>query len=127
MSINTVLTQILTSLEYGLQRRFMRRTGVRVSMCWNFIIHQIFSEFLQPLRDFRTQRVSLFLLGFLFLLVLGILLAWISSGCPDPSSTKIDTGTGEMSLIYLWLLFMGFGDFSGLVHKGLPRSFINRS
>ena len=28
MSINTVLTQILTSLECGLQRHFMRRTGV---------------------------------------------------------------------------------------------------
>ena len=26
-------------------------------------------------------------------------LAWISSGCPDPSSTKLDTGTGEMSLL----------------------------
>ena len=29
----------------------MRRTGVRVSIFRNFIIHQIFSEFLQPLRD----------------------------------------------------------------------------
>ena len=33
-----------------------------------------------------------------FLLVFVVLLAWISSGCPDPSSTKLDTGTGEMSL-----------------------------
>ena len=34
-----------------------------------------------------------------FLLVLGIWLAWFSTGSPDPSSTKIDTGTGEMSLL----------------------------
>ena len=54
MSINTVLTRILTSLEYGLQRCFMRGTGVRVSVFRHSIIHQIFSEFLQPLRDFRT-------------------------------------------------------------------------
>ena len=32
MSINTVLTQILTSLGCGLQRYFMRRTGVWVSV-----------------------------------------------------------------------------------------------
>ena len=38
-------------------------------MHWNFIIHQIFSEFLQPLRDFRiTTRVSLCsLLSLLFI------------------------------------------------------------
>ena len=34
-----------------------------------------------------------------FLFGFGFLLAWISSGCPDPSSTKLDTGTGEMSLL----------------------------
>ena len=34
-----------------------------------------------------------------FLFVFGILLAWVSSGCPDPSSTKLDTGTGEVSLL----------------------------
>ena len=34
-----------------------------------------------------------------FLEVLGTWLAWIFSGCPDPSSTKSDTGTGEMSLL----------------------------
>ena len=36
-------------------------------MYWNFVIHQIFPEFLQPLRDLRTQRVALFPLGFLFI------------------------------------------------------------
>ena len=34
-----------------------------------------------------------------FLFVFGILLAWISSGFPDLSSTNSDTGTGEMSLL----------------------------
>ena len=33
-----------------------------------------------------------------FLIVFGISLAWIYSGFPDLSSTKLDTGTGEMSL-----------------------------
>ena len=46
---------------------FTRRTGVRVSMYWNFIIHQIFSEFLQPLQDRRTQRVAPFDRGFLLI------------------------------------------------------------
>ena len=34
-----------------------------------------------------------------FLFVFGISLAWVSSGCPDLSSTNSDTGTGEMSLL----------------------------
>ena len=70
MSINTVLTQILTSLECGLQKHFMRRTGVRVSMFKNFIIHQIFFEFLQPVSPFFQQRVSPFFLWLFFSLVL---------------------------------------------------------
>ena len=45
----------------------MRRIGVRVSTFRNFIIHQIFPEFLQPLRDVRTQRVAPFHLGFFFM------------------------------------------------------------
>ena len=97
MSMNTVLTQVLTSLCSRLQRSFMRRTGVTISEYWNFIIHQNFSEFLQPLRDLRTQRFTLFLRGFLFI-GFGILLAWVSSGRPDLSSTVVDTCTGEMSL-----------------------------
>ena len=35
-------------------------------MFWNFVIHQIFSEFLQPLRDLRIQRVAKFYRGLLF-------------------------------------------------------------
>ena len=77
----------------------MRRTGVRASVFWNFIIHQIFSEFLQPLRNLRIiTRVSPFYRG-LFFFGFGILLAWVSSGFPDLSSTNSDTGTGEMSLL----------------------------
>ena len=38
-----------------------------------------------------------------FLFVSGILLAWVSSGLPDLSSTELDTGTGEM-LLYLLVL-----------------------
>ena len=34
-----------------------------------------------------------------FLLVFGFLLAGISSGLPELSSTSSDTGTGEMSLL----------------------------
>ena len=80
----------------------MRRTGVRASLKWNFIIHQILPEFLQPFRNLRIVRthgsprsiVVSFLFGF------GILLAWVSSsGFPDLSSTELDTGTGEMSLL----------------------------
>ena len=59
----------------------------------------MFPEFLQPFRDLRiTTRVSPFYRG-LLLYVFGILLAWISSGFPDLSSTELDTGTGEMSLL----------------------------
>ena len=34
-----------------------------------------------------------------FYLVFWILLAWVSSGLPELSSTNSDTGTGEMSLL----------------------------
>ena len=45
----------------------MRRTGVRASVYWNFIIHQIFPEFLQPFRNLRiTTRVSPYYRGFFF-------------------------------------------------------------
>ena len=46
----------------------MRRTGVRISVFRNFIIDQIFPEFLQPLRDLRIiTQVAQFYRGFLFL------------------------------------------------------------
>ena len=34
-----------------------------------------------------------------FLLVFGVWLAWSASGFPELSSTDLDTGTGEMSLL----------------------------
>ena len=81
----------------GSKEALWEETGVRASVYWNFIIHQIFPEFLQPFRDLRIQRVARsIVVSFLF--VFGILLAWVSSGCPDPSSTKLDTGAGEVSL-----------------------------
>ena len=71
----------------------------------NFIIHKIFSEFLQPVRieEYNGSPRSLnngslrsfygsFLLGF------RILLAWSISGRPDRSPTVVDTVTGQMSL-----------------------------
>ena len=67
----------------------MRRTGERISLYWNFIIHQIFPEFLQPLRDLRIQRVAQFNRGFFFVFFC-FLLDWVPSCRPDL--------TGEMSL-----------------------------
>ena len=57
MSINTVLTQILTSRRRRLWRNFMRRTGVWVSAFRNSVINKIFSEFLQPFRYVGIIRV----------------------------------------------------------------------
>ena len=48
----------------------MRGTGVWVSAFRNSVIHQIFSEFLQPFQDFGTKRVSPFFRGYRFYLVL---------------------------------------------------------
>ena len=94
-----------------------KRTGVRVSMFWNFVIHQIFSEFLQPFRDFRActtwvgkQRVAPFPLGFLFIRF-WIFIGLVNIGSPWSLINHSDTVTGEMSLsvrssrsrIWIWL------------------------
>ena len=90
----------------------MRRTGVRVSMFWNFIIHQIFlwslaaTRRFQSLHDLSRQTTGrpvpsttcLLVLSLVFLLGFGFLLAWSISGRPDRSSTVVDTVTGEKSL-----------------------------
>ena len=59
----------------------------------------VFREMSQPLRDLRIQRVAPFCRGFLFYLVFGFLVAWVSLGRPDLSSTEFDTCTGEVSLL----------------------------
>ena len=41
-------------LNVGSKDASLRRTGVRVSVYWNFIIHQIFFEFLQPPPGFQS-------------------------------------------------------------------------
>ena len=72
----------------------MRKTGVRAScngissstkFSLNSCCHSGISE--------SSHRLSR------SIVVSFLLLAWISSGFPDPSSTNLDTGTGEMSLI----------------------------
>ena len=63
----------------------MRRTGVRVSVYWISSSTKISLNFLQPLRDLGIQRVARSIV--------------VSSGCPDLSSTEVDTCTGEMSLL----------------------------
>ena len=64
-----------------------------------FHLQQIFPEFLQPLRDLRTQRVAPIYRGFLIFLEFYWL--GVSSGRRDLSSTfSFDTCTGEMSLSF---------------------------
>ena len=75
--INIVFTQIHTSRERRLQRWFTRRTGVWVSVFRNSVIHKIFSELLQPLRDFGTKRVSPFLIG-VFVFIWFLVFGWLS-------------------------------------------------
>ena len=79
------------------RRWFTRRTGVWVSAFRNSVIHQNFTEFLQPFQYVGTQRAAPFPLGFLFM-GFGFLLAWSIPGRPDRSSTIVDTVTGKMSL-----------------------------
>ena len=98
MSMNIMFTQILTSLECRLQRSFVRRTGVREPPCngissstkisLNSCSHSGISEF----NELPRSIVVSFLFGF------GFLLAWVSSGCHDPSPTELDTCTEVMSL-----------------------------
>ena len=67
----------------------------------NSVIHEIFSEFLQPLRDVGTQRVSPFYRGFIFILVLGFWLAWVTTGLAVLSSLQhvnLTQGTGWESI-----------------------------
>ena len=67
MSIKHCLPKSSRLVDVGSKDTSLRRTGVRVSVYWNFIIHQNFSEFLQPLRDVSTRRVAPFYRGFIFI------------------------------------------------------------
>ena len=67
MSINIVFTQILTSLEMLALMKFHEknwRENLRV-LEFHHPPKKNFLEFLQPFRDFRTQRVAPFDRGFL--------------------------------------------------------------
>ena len=84
----------------GSKEWFMRRTGVWVSVFRNSVIHQIFPEFLQPLRDVRTQRVSPFHRGFVFF-GFGFLVGLDNNGSHRSiirSTCELETGTGWESI-----------------------------
>ena len=129
VSIDTVFTKIHTSRRRRLWRWLMRRTGVRISVFWNFIIHWIFSEFLQPFRYVGMTQVSPFLIVvfvFLWLWIFG----WLSQQLLfwDSRRTRISpelarpesANNGFVRSIGVSFLF-GFGFFVGLVN-GSPRS-----
>ena len=88
VSMNTVFTQIHTSLGCGLWRYFMRRTGVWVSVFRNSLIHEIFCEFLEPpgfqnLRDPSQQTTGFTVLSWSpFYLFLGIF-GWLGDLARD--------------------------------------------
>ena len=73
VSFNIVFTQIHTSRRRRLQRWFMRRTGVWVSVFKNSFIHKILSEFLQPFRYVGMTRVSPHLFVIIIFFGFGIL------------------------------------------------------
>ena len=64
----------------------------------NFVIHEIFSEFLQPLQDVGMARVSPFLIVvFDFIWFLDLWLAWATTGL-SALSCELDTSTGWESI-----------------------------
>ena len=75
----------------------MRRTGVRVSVNWNFIIHQIFPEFLQGISEFNGLPSSI-VVSLLFSFWVFVGLSSIRS--PWSIINLLDTCTGEMSLLF---------------------------
>ena len=93
--VQTVFSQIRTSLKRRLWRRFMRRTGVWVSAFRNSVIHENFSEFLKPFRYVGIQRISPFLIVvFIFIwfwvgLVNGSPRSVLSTGSLDTVTRRI--------------------------------------
>ena len=79
----------------------MRRTCVCVSAFRNSLIHEIFSEFLQPFRDFGAKRVSAFFLGVFIFIGFGIF-GWLGQQRVHPffpfNMFTLDTDTGWKSI-----------------------------
>ena len=98
--LTLLFTQIHTSRRRRLQRWFIRRTGVWVSAFRNSVIHEIFSEFLQPFRYIGTQRVAPFLFVVFVLFCFGFLVGLDNNGSPLSirSTCELDTGTGWASI-----------------------------
>ena len=69
-------------------------------MYWNFIINQIFLEFLHATPGSQNITGRSVLSGVSFLFVFGDFLAWVHQSRPRFSSTVVDTVTGEMSLSF---------------------------
>ena len=69
MSMNIVLTQILTSLGCGLYKTLHEKNWRENLRVLEFHHPPNFPEFLQPLRDLRIQRIAPFYRGFLFLVL----------------------------------------------------------
>ena len=96
MSINTMFTQILTSLNCGLQRGFMRRTGVRVissstKISLNSCSHSGISEY--------NGSPSSTVVSFLFVFLRGYWLEFhqVALIYHQP---KLTLALGEMSLLF---------------------------
>ena len=69
-----------------------KNSRVSLSALRNSVIHKIFSEFLQPSRDFGTKTdLTVLSRGIRFYLVLDFWLAW-STGVPVLSVLDTDTG-----------------------------------
>ena len=82
VSINTVFTHIHTSRRHRPKRWFMRRTGVWVSAFRNSVIHEIFSEFLQPFGYVGMTRVSPLYLVVLVFIWFGFLVGLVNKSPP---------------------------------------------
>ena len=90
MSINTVMGSKDTSWEELAWESPCAGESSSTKISLNSCSHSGISEHNESLCSFLDS----------FLLVLGFLLAWLSSARPDLSSTVVATGTGEMSLSF---------------------------
>ena len=98
LSINTVLTQILTSLVWSWEEQAWESPCSGISSSTKFFNSRSHSGISELGRPESANNGSLRSLLDSFLIGFGFLLTWSISGCPDRSSTVVDTITGEMSL-----------------------------